>query len=41
VTGGDACLARAGEFVRLQVDEPGRYTIGARYGLHGGDHCAP
>ncbi|TDC71402.1 MFS transporter [Actinomadura sp. GC306] len=41
VTGGEACLSRAGEFIRLQVGEPGRYTIGARYGLRRGDHCAP
>ncbi|HEY8478863.1 MAG TPA: MFS transporter [Spirillospora sp.] len=38
--GGDACLARAGEFVRLRVDAPGRYTIAARYGLRRGDRCA-
>ncbi|MBB6393747.1 hypothetical protein BKA00_000661 [Actinomadura coerulea] len=39
-TGGDACLARAGEFVRLEARTPGRYTIAARYGLHRGNHCA-
>ncbi|CNE60695.1 Uncharacterised protein [Mycobacterium tuberculosis] len=39
-TGGDACLARAGDFVRLTAHEPGRYTIAARYGLHRGNHCA-
>lgn len=39
-TGGDACLARAGDFVRMTVREPGRYTIAARYGLHRGNHCA-
>lgn len=41
VTGGDACLAQEGEFVRLRADAPGRYTIAARYGLRRGDHCAP
>jgi hypothetical protein len=40
VTGGDACLARAGEFVRMEARTPGRYTIAARYGLHRGNHCA-
>ncbi|WP_338742288.1 MFS transporter [Actinomadura luteofluorescens] len=39
-TGGDACLARAGEFVRLKARTPGRYTIAAPYGLHRGNHCA-
>lgn len=39
-TGGNACLARAGEFVRLEARTPGRYTIAARYGLHRGNHCA-
>ncbi len=38
-TGGDACLAREGDFVRLTAREPGRYTIAARYGLHRGNHC--
>ncbi|TDD90690.1 MFS transporter [Actinomadura darangshiensis] len=38
-TGGDACLARAGDFVRLEAHTPGRYTIAARYGLHRGNHC--
>ncbi|WP_433231426.1 MFS transporter [Actinomadura formosensis] len=38
-TGGDACLARAGDFVRLTAHRPGRYTIAARYGLHRGNHC--
>ncbi|TDB97686.1 MFS transporter [Actinomadura sp. 7K534] len=41
VTGGDACLAREGEFIRLKADAPGRYAIGARYGLQRGTHCAP
>ncbi|WP_433478366.1 MFS transporter [Spirillospora sp. CA-142024] len=36
---GDACLARAGDFVRLEARTPGRYTIAARYGLHRGNHC--
>ena len=39
-TGGDACLARAGDFVRLTAHRPGRYTVAARYGLHRGHHCA-
>ncbi len=39
-TGGDACLARAENFVRMTAHEPGRYTIAARYGLHRGNHCA-
>ncbi|QXJ25331.1 MFS transporter [Actinomadura graeca] len=42
VTGGDGapgCLARDGEFVRMTVRGPGRYTIAARYGLHRGAHC--
>jgi hypothetical protein len=38
-TGGDACLAREGDFVRLTAREPGRYTLAARYGLHRGNHC--
>ncbi|MFD0686953.1 MFS transporter [Actinomadura fibrosa] len=40
VTGGNGCLAREGEFVRMTVQGPGRYTIAARYGLHRGNHCA-
>ncbi|GAA2146131.1 MFS transporter [Actinomadura napierensis] len=40
VTGGDACLARAGEFVRMKAREAGRYTIAAHYGLHRGNHCS-
>ncbi|MEO3823536.1 MFS transporter [Actinomadura sp. B10D3] len=39
VTGGDACLARAGDFVEMTARTPGRYTIAARYGLHRGNHC--
>ncbi|MGH3243858.1 MAG: MFS transporter [Spirillospora sp.] len=39
VSGGDACLARAGDFVRMQVDRPGRYKIAARYNLSRGNHC--
>lgn len=39
VTGGDACLARAGDFVRMKADRPGRYTIAARYALQRGNHC--
>ncbi len=39
VRGGDACLARAGDFVRMQARRPGRYTIAARYGLRRGNHC--
>ncbi|WP_246178812.1 MFS transporter [Actinomadura decatromicini] len=41
VTGGEACLERAGDFVRLKADRPGRYTIAARYALHRGNHCEP
>ncbi|WP_433138432.1 MFS transporter [Actinomadura nitritigenes] len=39
VTGGDACLARAGDFVRMNAKGPGHYTIAAHYGLHRGNHC--
>ena len=39
VSGGDACLKRAGEFVRLKADQPGRYTSAARYGMRRGNHC--
>lgn len=39
VTGGDACLARAGDFVRMTASAPGRYTIAASYALHRGNHC--
>ncbi|MEU9024918.1 MFS transporter [Actinomadura sp. NPDC048394] len=39
VTGGDACLARAGDFVRMTAKGPGHYTIAAHYGLHRGNHC--
>ncbi|MCP9984120.1 hypothetical protein [Actinomadura madurae] len=39
VTGGDACLARAGDFVRMTARAPGRYTIAASYALHRGNHC--
>ncbi|WP_246342492.1 MFS transporter [Actinomadura verrucosospora] len=39
VTGGDACLARAGDFVRMNVKRPGHYTIAAHYGLRRGNHC--
>ncbi|MFI0484600.1 MFS transporter [Actinomadura sp. 9N215] len=37
--GGDACLARAGDFVRLKANRPGRYTLAARYNLSRGNHC--
>jgi len=37
--GATGCLARAGEFVRMNVQGPGRYTIAARYGFHRGNHC--
>jgi hypothetical protein len=41
VTGGDACLARAGDFLRMKAKGPGRYTIAAHYSLslHRGNHC--
>lgn len=39
VTGGDACLRRDGDFVRLEAGTPGRYTLAARYGLQRGNHC--
>ncbi|XRQ02914.1 MFS transporter [Actinomadura welshii] len=39
VSGGDACLTRAGDFVRMRVERPGRYTIAARYGLRRGSPC--
>ncbi|MGI5321819.1 MFS transporter [Actinomadura nitritigenes] len=39
VTGGDACLARAGDFVRMNTKGPGHYTLAAHYGLHRGNHC--
>ncbi|RFS85368.1 MFS transporter [Actinomadura spongiicola] len=39
VTGGEACLAREGDFVRLHADRPARYTIAARYGFKRGNHC--
>ncbi|WP_243719488.1 MFS transporter [Actinomadura sp. KC06] len=39
VSGGSACLARAGDFVRLTADRPGRYTIAARYNLSRGEPC--
>jgi hypothetical protein len=39
VTGGDACLARAGDFVRLNATKPARYKIAAPYSTHRGNHC--
>ncbi|WP_243725851.1 MFS transporter [Actinomadura rubrisoli] len=39
VTGGKGCLAREGDFVRMNVESPGRYTLAARYGVRRGNHC--
>ncbi|GAA4230356.1 hypothetical protein GCM10022254_24980 [Actinomadura meridiana] len=39
VTGGDACLSRAGDFVRLKADKAARYKIAAPYSPHRGNHC--
>ncbi|MFC6935327.1 hypothetical protein ACFQHO_36805 [Actinomadura yumaensis] len=33
------CLAAEGDFVRMNVPGPGRYHIGARYGLPRGTPC--
>ncbi|TDC40327.1 MFS transporter [Actinomadura sp. KC345] len=38
-TGGDACLSREGDLVRLEAKTPGRYTVSAPYGLQRGDEC--
>ncbi|MEU5881753.1 MFS transporter [Spirillospora sp. NPDC047279] len=37
---GDGCVARAGDFVRLDAPGPGRYSIGARYELPRGTPCS-
>ncbi|WP_243722854.1 MFS transporter [Actinomadura sp. 7K507] len=39
VTGGDACLTRAGDFVRMTAKTPGRFTIDGPYGLQRGNQC--
>ncbi|MFG1999994.1 MFS transporter [Spirillospora sp. NPDC048911] len=36
---GKGCLARAGDFVRLDAPGPGRYHVGARYELPRGTPC--
>ncbi|MQY02410.1 hypothetical protein ACRB68_04400 [Actinomadura sp. RB68] len=36
---GHGCLAREGDFVRLHAPGPGRYHIGARYGMPRGTPC--